>query len=35
MERFMTTKEASGKWGISPRRINILDDSGKCHQTGR
>ena len=29
MERFMTTKEASGKWGISPRRINILCKTGR------
>lgn len=29
MERFMTTKEASGKWSISPRRINILCKTGR------
>ena len=29
MERFMTTKEASGKWGVSPRRINILCKTGR------
>lgn len=29
MEAFITTKEASEKWGISPRRINVLCSAGR------
>ena len=27
----MTTKEAAEMWGISPRRVQILCDTGKVH----
>ena len=29
MAKYMTTKEASGKWNISERRINVLCKEGR------